>query len=155
MFSPDRFVPLRRQERQIEPLSHFLGLPPEPFVGAAVLLAIFAQAGRPEFGDSGHMDKKIDCKIAVFRPGKFISDVPSYAQLVGFSALVPDSKQSPQFVDQSPPSRIPDYVRSRIQSGEVWCHYARGTSVGRLIKDERMVSHYFNDEKGLPRTGGG
>ena len=119
MLGPDRLVPLGRQEWQIEPLPHRFRFPAEPFMGAAVPPPVVPEAGRTEFRDPGHMDKKIDGQIPVLLSGKFIRNVAGDSHLVGAVLSLAHAQQPPQLVQEAPFLRIADQVLGRIESRKV------------------------------------
>ena len=116
VFSPDRLVSLRRQNRQIEPLSHFFRFSAEPFVRAAMLAPVVPEAGRPKFGDARNVDENIDRKITVLLPGEFIGDVAGDPKFVRPAAPILHAEELPQFVDQAELGRVAQNILGRIEA---------------------------------------
>ena len=144
VFSPDRFVPLRRQKRQIEPLSHFFRFPAEPLVGAPMLASVIPEARRPKFGDARNVDEYIDREIAILLPGEFIGDVAGDPKLVGPAVAVLHAKQFPQIVEQAEFCRVTEDVRSGIEPGKIRFHSARRGTVGKLIGVGSRFRHHLD-----------
>jgi len=133
VFGPDRFVLLRRQKWQIEPLSHLFRFPAEPFVSAAMPPPVVPQAGRPKFGDARNMDENIDREITVLLPAEFIGDVTGDPKFVGPAVPVLHAQQLPQIVEQAEFGRVTEDVRSGIESGKIRFRSACRGTVGKLM----------------------
>jgi hypothetical protein len=145
MFGSDFFVSLRRQKRQIEPFPHLLRFPPEPFVGAAMLGPVIAKACRPKLGNPGHMNEKIDREVAVSRSGEFVGDIAGNPQLALGVFLASDTEQFSKIVEQAPPRRIAENVRSGIEPGIIRLRHARVDAFGKFGRVESDFRHYFEN----------
>ena len=148
VFGPDRLIPLRRQKRQIEPLSHFFRFPAEPFVGAAMLAPVIPEARRPKFGNARNVDENIDREIAILLPGEFIGDVAGDPKLVGPTVSIIRAQQLPQIVEQAEFSRVTQHVRSGIEPGKIRLHSARRGTVGKLIGVGSRFRHHLDYSQG-------